>query len=99
MIYNPKHPGQMVNSLCLEPLHLSITAGAKALKISRGTFSKLINGHIGISAEMAIRLSIVFKTSEEFWMNLQAEYDLWCAQKNKKKFFNLKPYVSLKRAA
>lgn len=98
MIHNPKHPGEMVNNLCLEPLGLSVTAAAKALKVSRTTFSKLINGHIGISPEMAIRLAIVFKTSEEFWMNLQAGYDLWLANKNRAKL-KLKPIAQLKNAA
>ena len=98
MIHKPKHPGQMVNALCLEPLDLSITKAAKALKVSRTTFSKLINGHIGISPEMAIRLAIVFNTSEAFWMNLQSGYDLWLANKKRAKL-KLKPIVDLKKAA
>lgn len=85
MIHNPKHPGLMVKSLCLEPLGLSVTDAAKALKVSRPTLSKLVNGRIGISPEMAVRLAIVFDTSEEFWINLQAGYDLWLASKNRKK--------------
>ncbi|MCH9770096.1 MAG: HigA family addiction module antidote protein [Gammaproteobacteria bacterium] len=44
--------------------------------ISRYTLSKLFNGRIGISLEMAVRLAIVFKTDAEFWVNLQASYDL-----------------------
>ena len=85
MIHKPKHPGLMVKSLCLEPLNLSVTQAAKLLKISRPNLSKLINGHLNISPEMAVRLSIVFNTSEEIWINLQANYDLWKAQKVKNK--------------
>lgn len=98
MIHKPKHPGAMVKSLCLEQLNLSISQAAKILKISRPTLSKIINGHINISPEMAIRLSIVFNTSEEIWINLQAGYDLWKAQKVRSKL-NLHPYISHTAAA
>jgi len=98
MIHKPKHPGQMLKSLCLEPLSLSVTDAAKALKIARPTMSKLLNGHIGISSEMAVRLSIVFKTSSEFWINLQAAYDLWLAEKKRQRL-HLKPIGDLKKAA
>lgn len=90
MIHNPKHPGCLVKSLCIEPLKLSVTDAAKALKVSRPALSKLLNGHTGISPEMAVRLSIVFKTSDEIWINLQAHYDLWKAQQYKNKL-HLKP--------
>jgi len=91
MIHKPKHPGMMVKSLCLDQLNLSISKAAKLLKISRSTLSKLINGHLNISPKMAIRLSVVFNTSEELWINLQAGYDLWKAQKIRQKL-HLHPY-------
>jgi antitoxin HigA-1 len=92
MIHKPKHPGLMVKTLCLDPLGLTVSQAAKFLKISRPTFSKLVNGHLNISSEMAIRLSIVFKTSAELWINLQAGYDLWKASKKSSKL-HLHPYV------
>lgn len=85
MIHKPKHPGLMVKSLCLDQLNLSVSEAAKLLKISRPTLSKLVNGHLNISPEMAMRLAIVFSTSEELWINLQAGYDLWKAQKARQK--------------
>jgi antitoxin HigA-1 len=54
MIHNPKHPGRLVKSLCLEPLSLSVTEAAKALKVSRPTLSKLLNGRINISPDEKI---------------------------------------------
>ena len=90
MINKPKHPGKMVKSLCIDPLGLSITDAAKALDISRPSLSKLVNGRVNITPEMAVRLSIVFNTSDELWINLQANYDLWLAQK-KRKSLHLKP--------
>lgn len=90
MIHNPKHPGFLVKSLCLEPLGLSVTDAAKALRVSRPTLSKLLNGRLNISPEMAVRISIVFSTSDKLWVDLQAGYDLWKAQQKKSKF-HLKP--------
>lgn len=98
MIHNPKHPGRLVKSLCLDPLGLSVTEAAKALKVSRPTLSKLLNGRISISPEMAIRLSVVFSTSDKLWVDLQAGYDLWKAQQKKSKL-HLKPLPLPKEAA
>jgi addiction module HigA family antidote len=98
MIHKPKHPGLMVKSLCLEPLGLSVSQAAEFLKISRPTFSKLVNGRLNISPEMAIRLSIVFNTSAELWINLQAGYDLWKADKGRSKL-HLHPFVMLSGVA
>lgn len=92
MIHKPKHPGLMVKSLCLEPLGVSVTEAARALKVSRPTLSKLVNGRIGISPEMAVRLAIVFSTSEELWINLQSGYDLWNA-KQYRSDLRLKPFA------
>ncbi len=44
-----------------------------------------LNGHIAISPEMAIRLAIVFNTSEELWINMQSGYDLWKANQKRYK--------------
>jgi addiction module HigA family antidote len=95
MIHKPKHPGLMVKSLCLEPLKLSVTDAAIALGISRPTLSKLVNGRMGISPEMAERLSIVFNTSDEMWINLQAKYDLYLAHQYRSRL-KLKPLAILK---
>lgn len=76
-MYNPPHPGEVLKQLCLEPLQLSVTEAAKALGVSRKTLSAILNGRAGISAEMAVRLSIAFDTSAESWLNQQTQYDLW----------------------
>jgi len=93
MIHKPTHPGKMVKTLCLEPLGISVSQAAKLLKISRPTISKLVNGHLNISPEMAMRLAIVFNTSEELWINLQAGYDLWKARSARPKL-HLHPFIS-----
>ena len=66
---SPPHPGEILRTLCLEPLKLSVTNAAKALGISRKTLSALLNCRAGISPKMAVRLSIAFDTSAESWLN------------------------------
>lgn len=85
LMHNPPHPGEVVKELCVEPLGLTVTEAAKALGISRKTFSNILNGHAGISPEMAVRLSIAFNTTSESWLNQQLQYDLWFAEKERKK--------------
>lgn len=84
LMHNPPHPGEVIKELCVEPLGLSVTDAAKALGISRKTLSNILNGHAGISPEMAVRLSIAFNTTSESWLNLQLQYDLWFAEKERK---------------
>jgi len=69
----------------LEPVGLSVTRAAEALGVSRKTLSAILNGRAGISPEMAIRLSLAFDTSAESWLNQQSQYDLWHAEKNRKR--------------
>jgi antitoxin HigA-1 len=83
LMHNPPHPGEGLRSLCLEPLGISVTAAAKALGVSRKTLSAILNGHAGISPEMAIRLSIAFGTSAESWLQQQLQYDLWQAEQRR----------------
>jgi antitoxin HigA-1 len=83
-MHNPPHPGEILRSLCLEPLGLSVTDAAKGLGVSRKTLSAVLNGRSGVSPEMAVRLSIAFNTSAESWLNQQVQYDLWQAEKNRK---------------
>jgi antitoxin HigA-1 len=83
LMHNPAHPGEVIRELYLEPLGVSVTAAAKALGISRKHLSQLLNGHMGISPEMAIRLSMAFDTSAESWLRQQLYYDLWHAEKGR----------------
>ena len=81
LMHSPPHPGKVIRELCLRPLRLTVTAAAKSLGVSRKALSELLNGRSGVSAEMAIRLSMAFGTSAESWLNQQMHYDLWRATK------------------
>jgi len=84
-MHNPPHPGEILRELCLKPLGLTVTQAASALGVSRKTLSSILNGRAGISPEMAVRLSLAFGTTAESWMNQQVQYDLWHAERNRKK--------------
>ena len=75
-MYNPPHPGEMVRDQCLEPLGLTITAAAQGLGVTRKALSELLNGHSGISPEMALRLEKAFGSTAETWLRMQVAYDL-----------------------
>jgi addiction module HigA family antidote len=75
----PVHPGEILKEMYLEPLGVSITGLADNLGVARKTISQLVNGHMGVSAEMAIRLGKAFSTTPELWLNMQQNYDLWVA--------------------
>ncbi|MGB2930928.1 MAG: HigA family addiction module antitoxin [Methyloceanibacter sp.] len=81
---NPPHPGLSVRHDCLEPLGLSVTDTAKKLGVSRKQLSDVLNGHSGISPEMAIRLHKAFGGGADTWFRLQAAYDLAQAMKKAK---------------
>ena len=78
---NPPHPGLSIRHDCLEPLGLSVTEAAKNLGVSRKQLSDVVNGHAGISPEMAIRLDKAFGGGADTWYRLQAAYDLAQAMK------------------
>ncbi len=82
---NPVHPGRIVRHDCLEPLGLTVTAGAKVLGVTRQALNNIVNGKSGISPEMAIRLTKAFGSTEETWLRMQVAYDLAAARKNESK--------------
>src|SRR5205809_6965358 len=84
-MHNPPHPGEVIRSLCLDPLGLSVSEAARGLGISRKTLSAILNGRAGISPEMAVRLPIAFDTTAESWLNQQTQFDLWHAEQGRKR--------------
>ena len=83
LMHDPPHPGAFIRRQCLEPLRLTVTEAAKGLSVPRSTLSMLLNGRIGISPEMAIRLSQAFGGSPESWLQQQLQYDLWHAHQDR----------------
>ena len=92
-MHDPPHPGEVLRKLCLEPLDLTVSETADALGVSRKTLSAILNGRAGISPEMAVRLSIAFETTAESWLNQQMQYDLWQAERKRKRL-RVKPLAA-----
>jgi addiction module HigA family antidote len=95
----PTHPGKILKEDFLIPLGLSQTELARYLKTTFRTVNEILNEKRGISPDMAVRLSRFFGTSEELWLNLQDQYDLYKAkQKSKDVLKEIKPFKELKMA-
>jgi antitoxin HigA-1 len=90
LMKNPPHLGGIIRELCFEPLGLTVTQAVQGLGVTRKTLSRLVNGHAGISPEMAVRLSQALGRSPESWLQLQVQYDL-AQGRNSAKEINLKP--------
>ncbi|HEY5048839.1 MAG TPA: HigA family addiction module antitoxin [Rhizomicrobium sp.] len=80
-MHNPPHPGEVIRGLCLDPLELSVTEAAAGLGVTRKAFSELLNGHSGVSPEMAIRLEKAGWSTADHWLRMQMSYDLWNARR------------------
>ncbi len=76
------HPGEVLLEEFLGPMGLSQNAIAREIGVPPRRINEIVLGKRGITADTAIRLARRFKTSEQFWMSLQAEYDLEEARKS-----------------
>jgi len=76
------HPGEVLFEEFLEPMGLSQNAIAREIGVPPRRINEIVLGKRGITADTAIRLAKRFKTSEQFWMSLQAEFDLEEARKS-----------------
>jgi len=82
--FAPVTPGEMLKEEFLTEYSLSQNRLAKAIGISPNRIAEIVNNRRRITADTALRLSLYFGNSPEFWMNLQAHYDLKMAQRNLK---------------
>ena len=72
----PIHPGEVLLQDFLEPLGLSQYRLAKRLSVPPRRINEIVLGKRAITADTALRLARFFGTSDRFWLNLQAAYDL-----------------------
>jgi addiction module HigA family antidote len=72
----PVHPGEILRELYLEPLDMTSYALAKRLHVPRTRIERIVAEKTGITPDTALRLARFFKTTPEFWMNLQNRFDL-----------------------
>src|SRR5713101_8772447 len=72
----PVHPGEILMEEFLSPLGVSQYRLAKETSVPARRINEIVRGSRSISADTALRLARYFGTSERFWLNLQARYDL-----------------------
>jgi antitoxin HigA-1 len=78
--FAPTHPGEVLREDFLKPLGMSQYALAKAIGVPQMRISDIINGRRGITPDTALRLARYFGTSAEFWIGMQATFDLETAR-------------------
>ncbi len=89
-MHNPPHPGLVLREYLGE---IPVSAAASHLRTTRVTLSRVLNGKAGISANMALRLAAALGTSPEFRMNMQSQYDLWHAKRERQPVVRRFPHV------
>ena len=74
------HPGEYLREDFLKPLELSVNALALALRVPATRISEIVNERRGITIDTAIRLSLYFDTTPDYWIRMQAAYELAIGQ-------------------
>lgn len=82
MMHSPSHPGRILASYMTGH---TVKEVAEHLGVTRTALSRVLNGHAGISAEMALRLAQTFNTDPQMWLAMQTQRDLWEASLRKPK--------------
>ena len=77
-------PGEILNEEFLGPMGLTEYQLAKSIFVSPGRINQIIKGLRAITPDTALRLSLFFGTTAQFWINLQTDYELFKLQREKK---------------
>ena len=87
----PVHPGEILREEYLEPLKMSQQQLADALGVTRVRINEIILGKRSVTPDTSFRLSKYFKTTPDFWLNLQKNVDMWdTLQMYKQEYQNIK---------
>ena len=76
----PVHPGEVLAEEFLSPLGLSQNKAAMSMRVPARRINEIVKGKRSVTADTALRLARYFGTTPEFWVNLQAHYDLEVAR-------------------
>jgi addiction module HigA family antidote len=76
----PLHPGEVLFEEFMLPMKISQNELGRALGVSPRRINEIVHGKRGITADTALRLARYFGSSAQFWMGLQADYDLETAE-------------------
>ena len=81
----PTHPGEMLLEEFLNPMGITQRELAEKIHVPYQRVNEIVNKRRGITPSTALRLSKLFRVSEDFWMNLQLRWDLYRAKLNESK--------------
>ena len=94
------HPGEILREEFLKPMNISVYRLAKDIHVPAPRINDIVLEKRGISADTAVRFARFFGTSEQFWMNLQASYDVRKAKAELgKKLQSIKPHAAAEHVA
>ena len=96
----PTHPGIILLEEFLKPMGISQYRLAKDINVPAKRINTIVKGKSAISADTALRISAFFNMSDDFWINMQANYDVLCAQAEFSKTITkeVRPWVGLPRS-
>lgn len=83
-MHNPPHPGEVLQDGVFTDTGITVTEFANRLGVTRVALSRVLNGKARISANMAVRLAAALGGSAESWLHMQANHDLWHAERSLK---------------
>jgi len=91
----PTHPGEVLRDDILPALDMTQTKLAERLGVSRLSVSELLHGKRALSADMAMRIARLTRTTPESWLRMQEALDLWELGKDSKRYRHIEPVASL----
>ena len=80
------HPGEYINEVFIDGMGLTQRQLAEKLGVSTSTISRILNGEMAVSADMAVKMEEAFERSAESWLVMQSSYDLMKARKARAAF-------------
>jgi antitoxin HigA-1 len=79
LLENPRHPGEVLKELYLDPLNIGSIALAARINVPRTRIERLVKGTTSMTPDTAVRLARAFGTTSAYWMNMQVNYDMVAA--------------------
>lgn len=92
--YEPIHPGEILAEEFMAPLEINAAALARAIRVPSNRVTRLVNGQASVTPDTAMRLSRALRTTPQFWLNLQTQFDLEVAEDAGEDFETIKPIVA-----
>ena len=73
---DPMHPGEVLKTLYLEPLDVTPITLARRMNVPRTRVERLVKGQTGMTPDTALRLARIFRTTPEYWMAMQTNFEM-----------------------